>query len=254
LRPFGSLTEASDGKLYGMATFGGTNFNGVIFKFDPVTKTYTKLMDFNNTDGRTPFGSLLEVEDGVFYGLTYQGGNNNSGVLFSYDYVNGIYTKKIDFIDSLQGKGPYSSLMLASNGKLYGTALSGGESNKGVLFEYDYENEIFTVKFNFIGFPTGNGPMDRPVEINGTSGTGEFAHTEEYHLYPNPTESSVTLELGKNFRDVRVIIYDAEGRLISQFANFSGPEAHVNIEENTGVYFVTIIGKEGETVFKVLKK
>ena len=254
LRPFGSLTEASDGKLYGMAPFGGPDFNGVIFKFDPETKTYTKLMDFNNTDGCTPFGSLLEVEDGVFYGLTYRGGNNNSGVLFSYDYVNGIYTKKIDFIDSLQGKGPCSSLMLASNGKLYGTALSGGENNEGVLFEYDYENEIFTVKFNFNGLSFGINPMDRPVEINGTTGTGEFAHAEKYHLYPNPTTGAFTLELGNNFRDIRIIIYDATGRLVNQFANFTRPEITVNLEGSKGIYFVTIIGKEGETVFKVLKK
>jgi uncharacterized repeat protein (TIGR03803 family) len=254
MRPYGSLTEASDGKLYGMVTFGGVYEDGVIFKFDPETKDYTKIMDFGHPDGRFPYGSLLEVQEGVFYGLTFRGGNNDNGVLFSYDFMNDVYTKKIDFIDSLQGKNPYSTLMPATNGKLYGTALYGGVNDQGVLFEYDYENEILTVKFNFNGFPMGGSPMDRPVEVNGSLGTEEITCAEEYRLYPNPTDRSVTLELGENYRDVRVIIYDAAGRLINQLANFSGPEAHVNIEGSTGVYFVTIIGKERETVFKVLKK
>ena len=43
----GSLIQASDGKLYGMTSHGGSNGYGVIFSFDPSTSTYTKLKDFD---------------------------------------------------------------------------------------------------------------------------------------------------------------------------------------------------------------
>src|SRR5690349_19007040 len=51
LTPQGSLMQASNGKLYGMTQSGGSNNVGVLFSFDPVTSTYTKLRDFINTSG-----------------------------------------------------------------------------------------------------------------------------------------------------------------------------------------------------------
>lgn len=46
--PYGSLMQASDGKLYGMTNVGGVNGYGVLFQFDPATSTYTKKLDFDS--------------------------------------------------------------------------------------------------------------------------------------------------------------------------------------------------------------
>ena len=54
--PYGSLIQASDGKLYGMTYGGGSNFEGVIFSYDPVASAYTQLKDFDGTNGAYPFG------------------------------------------------------------------------------------------------------------------------------------------------------------------------------------------------------
>ena len=71
LIPYGSLMQASDGKLYGMTTNGGSSSdNGVIFSFDPSSSTYTKLKDFDNTNGANPYGSLMQASDGKLYGMT----------------------------------------------------------------------------------------------------------------------------------------------------------------------------------------
>ena len=40
--------QASDGKLYGMTSQGGSSGYGVIFSFDPSSSTYTKLKDFDS--------------------------------------------------------------------------------------------------------------------------------------------------------------------------------------------------------------
>ena len=66
----GSLMLASDGKLYGMTSEGGSGNVGVIFSFDPSASTYTKLKDFDNTDGASPLGSLMQASDGKLYGMT----------------------------------------------------------------------------------------------------------------------------------------------------------------------------------------
>ena len=134
--PYGSLIQASDGKLYGMTEFGGSGNVGVIFSFDPSSSTYTKLKDFDTTNGANPQGSLIQASDGKLYGMTYQGGSNGSGVIFSFDPSATTFTNLKDF-DNTNGGYPQGSLMQASDGKLYGMTLKGGISVIGVIFSFD---------------------------------------------------------------------------------------------------------------------
>ena len=83
--------------LYGMTLNGGSGRGGtglgVIFSFDPSTSTYTKLKDFDNTNGANPYGSLIQANDGKLYGMTSEGGSSNYGVIFSFDPSSSTYTK-----------------------------------------------------------------------------------------------------------------------------------------------------------------
>ena len=56
--PYGGLIEANDGKFYGTTSVGGNMNDGVIFSFDPTTSVYTKLSDFDFTDGANPYGRM----------------------------------------------------------------------------------------------------------------------------------------------------------------------------------------------------
>ncbi len=141
--PFGSLLQASDGKLYGMTVNGGASGNGVVFSFDPVTATYTKLKDFDYTSGAYPYGSLLQASDGKLYGMTVNGGTSGIGVIFSFDPVTASYTKLKDF-DYTSGAYPFGSLLQGSDGKLYGTTAYGGASGYGVIFAFDPVTASYT--------------------------------------------------------------------------------------------------------------
>ena len=67
--------QASNGKLYGLTEFGGTNNLGVLFEYDISTSTYTKKIDFDGANhGSEPKGTLLEASNGKFYGTTTKGG------------------------------------------------------------------------------------------------------------------------------------------------------------------------------------
>ncbi len=59
------------------------------------------------------------------YGLTYKGGTNDQGVIFSYDAGSNAYYKLKDF-KGTDGAYPLGYMLLASNGLLYGTTSSGG--------------------------------------------------------------------------------------------------------------------------------
>ena len=147
----GSLIQASDGKLYGMTSGGGSSGNGVIFSFDPSAATYTKLKDFDGNDGMNPLGSLIQASDGKLYGMTSLGGSTGSGVIFSLDPSTSTYTKLKD-LPYASGNdpaldpptGPTGSLMQASDGKLYGMTTFGGNNSVGIIFSFDPSSSTYT--------------------------------------------------------------------------------------------------------------
>jgi len=163
--PHGSLIEAGNGKLYGMTSQGGVNNDGVLFEYDPATSTYTKKFDFDGaTTGSKPYGSLIEAGNGKLYGMTYEGGIRDRGVLFEYNPATDTYTKKLDFDNSATGRRPDGSLIEAGNGKLYGMTTFGGVNNDGVLFEYNPVTDTYTKKFDFDGSATGARPYGSLLE------------------------------------------------------------------------------------------
>jgi uncharacterized repeat protein (TIGR03803 family) len=157
--PLGSLIQASNGKLYGMATYGGAKSVGVIFEYNITTNILTKKIDFDSTvTGSYPLGALMQASNGKLYGMTSEGGMNKKGVLFEYDITSNTCTKKIDFNGTNLGSNPYGSLLQSTNGKLYGMATLGGNSDKGTLFEYDATNNTYAKKMDFDGIATGSNP------------------------------------------------------------------------------------------------
>ncbi len=147
--PYGAMIQANDGKLYGMASIGGTGNYGIIFSFNPSSLTYTKLKDFDSINGANPHGSLMQASNGKLYGMTYNGGSKGYGVIFSFDPVTATYTKLKDF-SYADGANPSGSLMQATDGKLYGMTDFGGrfaladKFNWGVIFSFDPSTSVYT--------------------------------------------------------------------------------------------------------------
>ncbi|MDE3182527.1 MAG: T9SS type A sorting domain-containing protein [Bacteroidota bacterium] len=199
--PYGGLVQASNGKLYGMAAYGGNNGYGVIFSFDPSTSTYTKLKDFDNANGGCPYGSLVQAGNGKLYGMTYQGGISGYGVIFSFDPTTSTYTKLKDF-DNTNGSYPYGSFLLAGNGKLYGMTGYGGSSDAGVIFSFDPSTSIYT-KLKDFDFSIGSNPH------------GSFIQASDGKLY------GLTVYGGTNSEGV-VFSYDPLATTYTTLKNFDG--------------------------------
>src|SRR5690606_33713428 len=83
----GTLLLASNKKLYGTLKTGGAFDHGVIYELDPETTQLSIKFDFNAPEsGMSPIGKLVEGADGNLYGITSEGGNEDSGVIFSFNY------------------------------------------------------------------------------------------------------------------------------------------------------------------------
>jgi uncharacterized repeat protein (TIGR03803 family) len=157
--------KAANGKFYGVTNDGGIDGGGVLFEYDPAgAGTYKVLHYFQYQSGYYGIGSLLE-SGGKLYGMTLNGGDFDSGVIFEYDPAGaGTYTVLHHF-ESATGNGPIGSL-LESGGKLYGVTFTGGTGGVGVFFEYDLSSDAYTVLHDF-QYGNGSFGIGKPVEKDG---------------------------------------------------------------------------------------
>lgn len=230
--PFGSLVQASNGRMYGMTKAGGINSNGVIFEFNPTSGSVIKLFDFNSaTTGSAPRGNLIQATNGKLYGMTTEGGVNGVGVLFEYDLSTNTYTKRADFDAATLGANPYGTLYQSPNGNLYGTAYTGGMNNLGTLFEFNPVTNSVTKRLDFNG-------------LNGANPVGSLI----YDSYTPASPQAVTFQAipNKTFGDpaFALVASSSSGLPVSFTITQSSPNNVVSISGN----MVTILGSGSATI------
>ena len=81
-------------------------------------------------------------------------GLSGLGLLYEWDPATNIHTVKFDFDGENTGKNPESRLC-SFGGKLYGMLANGGINDKGLLFELDPINNVFSKKLDFDGINAG---------------------------------------------------------------------------------------------------
>ncbi len=146
----GGLVLDSHDNLYGVAQSGGANHAlGLVFELSPNgggSWTYTVLYNFCSltacADGSGPAGGLIFDTHGNLYGTTAGGGGPNSaGTVFELSPGSGgSWTESALYsfcpvTGCSDGEGPQNSLVMDSQGNLYGTVLGGGGVGYGGIFE-----------------------------------------------------------------------------------------------------------------------
>ena len=142
-----SLTEASDGFLYGTTFNGGSNDFGTVFKIIKDRTGYSVLHHFDwHSDGAFPKGTVIEGTNGALYGTAFEGGTNGYGTVFRLNKDGTGFTVLHHFSGlKRDGSHPQSSLLLASDGVLYGTTAQGGEHGWGTLFKLNQNGNNYAV-------------------------------------------------------------------------------------------------------------
>ncbi len=137
LGPTGSLIQAADGNFYGTTALGGAADKGTVFKITPAgVETVLYSFGTSSTDAINP-SNVIQGTDGNFYGTTGLGGANGTpgyGTVFMVT-PSGVETVLHTFNPSsgLDGSAP-DSVILGSDGNLYGTTFLGGAGAGGIVF------------------------------------------------------------------------------------------------------------------------
>jgi uncharacterized repeat protein (TIGR03803 family) len=137
--PMGKLIEDKKGNFYGTAPNGGSSGAncqlgcGVVFKLK-ANGTETVIHAFDSTDGRNPFGGLIEDKSGNLYGTTVAGGSADRGTVFEIA-ADGTFSVLYNFNGDTDGNVPRGELLMDNVGNLYGLTIQGGTHNHGALFK-----------------------------------------------------------------------------------------------------------------------
>ena len=196
--PYGSLMQASNGKLYGMTSAGGVSNVGVLFEYNITSSAYAVRFNFGGSFGNNPYGELTEMSGGKLYGMTPSGGSA-FGTLFHFDTTTYVGTLDVTFTGGVNGMQPFGSLILATDSNLYGMTRLGGVSNSGILFQYNTSSGL-TKKFDFNGAGIqGGGPYGTPMQAsNGKlygmtyTGGGGYGASGALYEYDIPTSILTT--------------------------------------------------------------
>lgn len=140
--PENALIFDNSGNLYGTTLFGGAYGAGTVFELTPNADGGWKeklLYQFTGgNDGANPYARGIFDSAGNLYGTTSSGGAYGYGNVFELmPSTNGRWKERVlhQFTGGSDGANPYAGLIFDAAGNLYGTAISGGNSGNGVVFE-----------------------------------------------------------------------------------------------------------------------
>jgi uncharacterized repeat protein (TIGR03803 family) len=130
---------------------------GIVMPISAHAQFFTKLADFDLSNGAISEASMVESEDGNFYGTTNIGGSGvssaggNGGTIFRFSPSSNSLTNIYSFCqtaDCPTGDYPSSPLMLSHGGDLYGVPQGGGLGHGGSIFRVT-KNGVFDLLYSF---------------------------------------------------------------------------------------------------------
>lgn len=215
--PYAGVIQGLDANLYGVASEGGAHFNGTFFR-SSLSGGWTTMASFDQTfDGQTPYGRLVQLKNGSFYGATFSGGGFGDGI--AYRISGTAITDLYDFFGPSDGANPYAGMVQAADGYLYGSATAGGTSSNGVIYQLDVAGNL-TVVYEFTAGSDGYYPFGKLVQ--GPSGilygTALFGGDNSYGTIFSLTTNGVfttlvSLSFGQGAYPKAGLVFGADGAL-----------------------------------------
>ncbi len=203
-----ALVQASDGNFYGTTPYGGTNTKGcaalslgcgTVFKIT-TDGTFTTLYNFcalpNCVDGISPFGGLIQADDGNLYGTTNAGGAHHLGTIFRITPA-GKLTTIYSFCSLAQcadGSQPFAALLQATDGNFYGTTFTIAGAQSGTVFKVTKEG-VLTTLHRFCSSPScadGESPQGTLIQGNDGNLYGVTSAGGAFGSGPNGTVFQIT--------------------------------------------------------------
>ena len=190
--------------LYGTTQNGGTNQYGTVWSYNLISSTYTLLYDFgNNPDGAYPQTAPIIGSDGRLYGVTYYGGVNGVGTIYSMKTDGSTYDNYSFTGNGSSATGSYPvGRLVQTGGAFYGMCNSGANVNGGNVFKFTHSGSSYTVNsyYSFDGY-YGAYPYNRLAVDSGgnlygfTTGGGIYGYGTAFKLPTTGINAGIPVRL-----------------------------------------------------------
>jgi uncharacterized repeat protein (TIGR03803 family) len=121
-------------------------------------QTFKTMYSFDSTDAAYPWATMVQGNDGNFYGTTQNGGNtactSGCGTIFEITPAGKLTTYEFD---GTNGSGPMGGLVQVADGDFYGVTGGGGVNDLGTVFKFSPKSGLTTL-YSFAA-DTGYGPL-----------------------------------------------------------------------------------------------
>ena len=181
----------TNGILYGTAYTGGSNDNGTVFSVSTNGSHFDVLYTFVGPDDGAGPNAGVVLSDGTLYGVTYEGGSNGYGTVFSVGTNGSNFTALYTFNGTTDNGYPLGTLVV-SNDTLYGTASGGFDTGAGVVFSIKTNGVGFSVLHTFSGtdgfYPETGLTLFSNVLYGSTSFGGADQGGALFSIHPDGTQ------------------------------------------------------------------
>jgi uncharacterized repeat protein (TIGR03803 family) len=148
----------SAGTLYGVTANGGSNASGAVFSVNTNGTGIHVLHTFaqagspgiglaTNSDGVQPDSGLV-LSGNTLFGVTFKGGTNDYGTLFSVNR-DGTGFSLLHTFPAFPGDGEEPNGLVIAGNQLYGTTQAGGTNGWGSVFSVQTNGSNFTLLHSF---------------------------------------------------------------------------------------------------------
>jgi uncharacterized repeat protein (TIGR03803 family) len=152
--------------LYGIATQGGLNDLGALYKVKTDGSSFTTIMDFDSINFISSTEQPLTIYNNSIYGVSRVGGSDNLGFVYKLNMDGTGFTHLLDFGENGKASMPRSDLMV-ENGILYGLA-HGGQMQSGVIYRLNPDGSDYNIVYDFSPYYQGGyNPSGRLYYQNG---------------------------------------------------------------------------------------
>jgi hypothetical protein len=143
---------------------GAPDVLGLVYSMNTQTGEVETVKRFGDNIGAAPSSAV--IIGNIVYGVTWRGGNNNDGLIFSYNTQTQEYKKLFDFDQFQTGFFP-DDLTIGNNGKIYGICGAGGtqSTNTGTAWEFDTVTNSFRVLIVFANSYKGKRPRSICIDL-----------------------------------------------------------------------------------------
>lgn len=188
------------------------------------------------------YGSIIDADPGPgVFNLSTLGGNYNGIILGKYSPSGNLLSAF-----SIGGTGyDWGSQIEIKNGGaftisgIFHSSVDFDPSTDSLILNAPVQSSIFIAHYS----------QPTPSAILALE---DIATTMQ--CYPNPTDGKVIIDLGKQFSNLQLELYDITGKKINTSSFYSTKTIKFDLNVDSGIYFLEVKTNDNSVFFKIIKK